>query len=84
MDISDRKLELIARLHEVQSLVQCGFTVEADESGAIVILRDGHVYGIWLVRDDDFAYVPGGYNEPTLTRRLLWDQRSSNGHVTQG
>ena len=84
MDISDRKHAIIARLQQVQSLVQCGFTVEADESGAIVILRDGHVYGIWLVRDDDFAYVPGGYNEPTLTRRLLWDQRSSNGHVTQG
>ena len=65
MDISDRKLALIARLQQVQSLVECGFTVEADESGAIVILRDGHVYGIWLVRDDDFAYVPGGYNEPT-------------------
>ncbi len=65
MNIGERELELIARLRQLQPLIDRGFDVDDDTSRIVVIAREGHVYGMWLVTDLNFAYVPGGYNEPT-------------------
>ena len=71
MNIGERELELIARLRQLQPLIDRGYAVERGASGDVVIVRDGHVYGIWCVSDDAFAFVPGGYNEATKVARTV-------------
>lgn len=67
----DRRDKLLMSLRRLRPLQARGLSVEAGMSADVVIVRDGHVYGIWCVSDDAFAYVPGGYNEPTHVVRTL-------------
>ena len=67
----DRKDMLLVALRKLRLLDGDGFTVEAGALADVVIVRDGHVYGIWFVSDDAYAFVPGGYNEATKVVRTV-------------
>ena len=65
MDCDECERELIERLQELPLFIARGLTVELHAAGLIIIALAGGVRGIWLMRPDGLAYVPGGYNEPT-------------------
>ena len=67
----ERRDELLMSLRGLRPLNAHGFVVEAGTLADVVIVRDGHVYGIWFVSDDAFAFVPGGYNEATKVVRTV-------------
>ncbi len=71
MTIHDRRDMLLMSLRQLPCLMSYGFAVEAGTLADVVIVRYGHVYGIWFVSDDAYAFVPGGYNEATQSGRTV-------------
>ena len=63
MSIASQQQNLVRRLQRMKPLIEAGLTVEAGNTGDIVIVRNHHVYGVWFVSDEGLQYVPGGYNE---------------------
>ena len=72
MSVSSQE-ELHLRLYGLEPLISRGLAVESGPAGDVLILRNGHVYGVWRSKDGGFDYIPGGYNEPTY-RALSVDE----------
>jgi hypothetical protein len=59
-----REIDLLAQIKGLMEILKSDFTVEAGDRGGVVILRRGHMRGIWRCQDHVFTWTPAGYNEP--------------------
>lgn len=66
MSRARRKIYLLLCLRKLGALLARGLTVTENAEGYVVISKNGHVRGVWLVTERDFQYTPGGYNEPAF------------------
>ena len=76
------KQDLRAALQSMQELQIGGYRVEQGESNCLVVLRDGHVLGLWHWGDGCYHYTPTSYGRPTFeTESLALARRHMRGVV---
>jgi hypothetical protein len=63
MTNSNAKGDLIARLNA--ALSGTAFAVREGEEGCVLVERQGFLRGIWHCHEGTYAWIPGGYSEPT-------------------
>jgi len=61
-----RKYELLAALESQQELRMHGYQFEQGESNGIVVMRNGHVRGLWHYGKGCYRYTPASYRQPTF------------------
>lgn len=60
----DAAAELCRQLNASPQLVNASIDAECPARKMVVVSRRGSVLGIWLIRTEQFDWVPGGYSEP--------------------
>jgi PilZ domain len=76
------KQDLRAALQSMQELQISGYRIEQGESNCVVVLRNGHVLGLWHWGDGYYHYTPTSYGRPTFkTESLALARRHMRGLV---
>lgn len=63
MTRDEMKRELVERLMEMMARAGQGFAIDDGAPHHVLLLREGHVRGIWHVGEEGCDYFPAGYNE---------------------
>lgn len=56
--------ELRQQLNGFFPFTEKGLSAQAGDRGEVLIVRRGHVRGVWRCEGQQFAWTPSGYNEP--------------------
>lgn len=56
--------QLRKQLNALVQFAQRGLSAQSGERGEVLIVRRGHVRGIWRCEGHQLAWTPSGYNEP--------------------
>ena len=63
----DRERALMHALHMAFRRERRDCSAFPDFRAGVAIQRAGHFRGLWRTAGEGFAFVPGGYGEPTIT-----------------